>query len=171
MINKLEAVRPAGAIPTTEDIADSATINEVDAVIATHELADLFTKHGVDVKGFLKAAAEDSSALGVQGNFDNDLADAKREITSSPYYSTSSSWQSSNGYAEYILHKVISDLKDKFALKSEDFNLEELKFKQVRNKDFKEVTLKVRGLPVLKLAQAYGFRNIQNIVRSIKRDK
>lgn len=50
-------------------------------------------------------------------------------------------------------------------------NLENLEFKQVRNKDFKEVTLEAYGIPVLKIALAYGFRNIQNIVRKIKTNK
>jgi iron only hydrogenase large subunit-like protein len=40
-----------------------------------------------------------------------------------------------------------------------------------RNKDLKEVTLEIGGKRVLKFAAAYGFKNIQNIIRNIKRGK
>lgn len=40
-----------------------------------------------------------------------------------------------------------------------------------RNADFKEVVIETEGKPTLKFAQAYGFRNIQNIVQKIKRKK
>ena len=39
---------------------------------------------------------------------------------------------------------------------------------RARNPDLKEVTLEVGGVTVLKFATAYGFRNIQNIVRKTK---
>ena len=41
--------------------------------------------------------------------------------------------------------------------------------KTLRNADFKEVTLKADGRTVLRFAAAYGFRNIQTLVRKIKR--
>lgn len=40
-----------------------------------------------------------------------------------------------------------------------------------RNQDFKEVLIEAEGKPTLKMALAYGFRNIQNIVQKIKRKK
>lgn len=40
-----------------------------------------------------------------------------------------------------------------------------------RNQDFKEVIVEMEGKPPLKMALAYGFRNIQNIVQKIKRGK
>jgi len=40
-----------------------------------------------------------------------------------------------------------------------------------RNQDFQEVTVESEGKPPLKMALAYGFRNIQNIVQKIKRGK
>ena len=40
-----------------------------------------------------------------------------------------------------------------------------------RNQDFQEVTIEINGKPPLKMALAYGFRNIQNIVQKIKRGK
>ena len=40
-----------------------------------------------------------------------------------------------------------------------------------KNKDLKECQLVVNGQVVLRFASAYGFRNIQNIIRNIKRGK
>jgi iron only hydrogenase large subunit-like protein len=45
---------------------------------------------------------------------------------------------------------------------------EKLDYKVIRNKDFKEVIVSVDSIPVLKFATAYGFKNIQNIIRNIK---
>jgi len=44
----------------------------------------------------------------------------------------------------------------------------EYRVPRARNPDLKEVTLEVGGVTVLKFATAYGFRNIQNIVRKTK---
>ena len=44
-------------------------------------------------------------------------------------------------------------------------------FLSYRNQDFQEVTIEVEGKKPLKMAIAYGFRNIQNIVQKIKRKK
>jgi len=40
-----------------------------------------------------------------------------------------------------------------------------------RNLDLREATLEVDGKPVLRFATAYGFRNIQNLVRKVKGGK
>ena len=44
-----------------------------------------------------------------------------------------------------------------------------LQMKTLRNADFKEVSLVINGQTVLRFAAAYGFRNIQTLVRKIKR--
>ncbi|KMY91500.1 probable cytosolic Fe-S cluster assembly factor GD17698 isoform X2 [Drosophila simulans] len=70
----------------------------------------------------------------------------------------------SGGYAEHIF---------KFAAKhifNEDLTTE-LEFKQLRNRDFREIILKQNGKTVLKFAIANGFRNIQNLVQKLKREK
>lgn len=46
-----------------------------------------------------------------------------------------------------------------------------LPYKPTRNPDFRELTLEVDGRPVLSFALAYGFRNIQNLVRKLKTKK
>ena len=40
-----------------------------------------------------------------------------------------------------------------------------LPMRVLRNADFQEVSLEVKGHPVLRFALAYGFRNIQTLVR------
>lgn len=44
-----------------------------------------------------------------------------------------------------------------------------LQMKTLRNSDFTETSLEVEGKTVLRFAAAYGFRNIQTLVRRIKR--
>ena len=44
-----------------------------------------------------------------------------------------------------------------------------LPLRPVRNADFKEVVLDVDGAPALRFASAYGFRNIQTLMRQMKR--
>ncbi len=44
-----------------------------------------------------------------------------------------------------------------------------LPMKTLRNADFTEISLDVEGRTVLRFAAAYGFRNIQTLVRKIKR--
>lgn len=69
----------------------------------------------------------------------------------------------SGGYSEHIF---------KFAVK-ELFNDEvtELNYKNLRNPDFKEVIYEKDGKVLLRFAIANGFRNIQNLVQKLKRNK
>ncbi|KAJ7383620.1 hypothetical protein OS493_026806 [Desmophyllum pertusum] len=69
----------------------------------------------------------------------------------------------SGGYLEHIFAFAAKELFGK--------NIDDITYKTLRNKDFKEVTLQVDGQDVLKFAAAYGFRNIQNLVQKIKRGK
>jgi len=69
----------------------------------------------------------------------------------------------SGGYLEHIV-KYAS--KEMYGL-----TLESLKYKTLRNQDFKEVTVEDGEKVLFKFAIAYGFRNIQNIVQKIKRNK
>ena len=72
----------------------------------------------------------------------------------------------SNGYLEYIFRKTAKDL---FGIVIDP--QQPLNYVQGKNKDLKECQLEVNGKVVLKFAAAYGFRNIQNIIRNIKRGK
>ncbi|XP_075149393.1 putative cytosolic Fe-S cluster assembly factor GI11683 [Haematobia irritans] len=69
----------------------------------------------------------------------------------------------SGGYSEYVFKQAAKEL----------FNVEltTLEYKNLRNPDFREVSLEVEGKSVLKFAIANGFRNIQNLVQKLKRGK
>ena len=69
----------------------------------------------------------------------------------------------SGGYLEHVFHYAAREL---FSEK-----VEKLTYKTLRNKDFQEVILEHEGKTVLKFAIAYGFRNIQNLVQKLKRNK
>nr|XP_058953510.1 probable cytosolic Fe-S cluster assembly factor v1g210509 [Pocillopora verrucosa] len=69
----------------------------------------------------------------------------------------------SGGFLEHIFIYAAKELYGQ--------TVENITYKTLRNRDFKEVTLQVDGKEVLKFAAAYGFRNIQNLVQKIKRGK
>ncbi|KAK7507853.1 hypothetical protein BaRGS_00000818 [Batillaria attramentaria] len=69
----------------------------------------------------------------------------------------------SGGYLEHIAHHAVRELHNS--------QLTEINYRVVRNQDFKEVIIEAEGKPTLKMALAFGFRNIQNIVQKVKRKK
>jgi iron only hydrogenase large subunit-like protein len=50
-------------------------------------------------------------------------------------------------------------------------NVDQVHYKSTRNQDLKVTELEIDGKVVLSFATAYGFRNIQNVVRKIKQNK
>lgn len=69
----------------------------------------------------------------------------------------------SGGFAEYIFKFAARHLYQQ--------EVENIEMKTLRNNDFKEFSLQVNGETVLSFATAYGFRNIQNIVRQLKQKR
>lgn len=69
----------------------------------------------------------------------------------------------SGGFAEHVFKFAARTLFDE----SKDV----LEFKALRNPDFREVVLERNGEVVLRFAIANGFRNIQNLVQKLKRNK
>jgi len=70
---------------------------------------------------------------------------------------------SSGAYAEYVFRR--------FAAEAHGVDVGEIEWVTLRNADMREATLVVNGVVVLRVAVAYGFRNIQNLVRSLKMKK
>jgi iron only hydrogenase large subunit-like protein len=69
------------------------------------------------------------------------------------------------GYLEYVFRRAAKELYN--------VDVTEIKYQQGRNPDFQEVNLFLPDKPdqpVLKFAACYGFRNIQNVLRAIKRN-
>ncbi|CAF1193631.1 unnamed protein product [Rotaria sordida] len=71
----------------------------------------------------------------------------------------------SGGYLDYIFRSAAKEL---FNVDLDDGPLE---FKVTKNQDFRETILTTDGQVRLRFAYAYGFRNIQNIVQKLKRNK
>lgn len=77
-----------------------------------------------------------------------------------------SSGSSSGGYLEYILVYAAREL---FGVNDLSSNIH---VQTAKNVDFTEYTLKNdEGKALLRFASAYGFRNIQNVVRKVKNNK
>lgn len=72
-------------------------------------------------------------------------------------------YSGSGGYAEHILRYAAKELFGQ--------TMGPVTFKSLRNPDFREVSLEHDGKCVLNFAIANGFRNIQNLVQKLKRNK
>lgn len=72
-------------------------------------------------------------------------------------------FSTSGGYADHIFKYAAKELYEE--------DVEVLEYKNLRNPDFREITLERDGQVVLKFAIANGFRNIQNLVQKLKRGK
>ena len=70
----------------------------------------------------------------------------------------------SGGYSENVLIYAAKHLFNY------DLNRENIVYKQLKNSDFREMSLEIEGEVKLRFAIAYGFRNIQNIVQKIKKN-
>lgn len=72
----------------------------------------------------------------------------------------------SNGYLEYIFRRAAREIYGVVIDPKQP-----LEYIQGKNKDLKECVLEQNGKVMLRFSAAYGFRNIQNIIRNIKRGK
>eukprot|EP00347_Sterkiella_histriomuscorum_P000664 403374972 len=170
---KLEAVRPNFTL--SEDVGQDnpdLEIKEVDTVLATHELTDLI---GVERDSFnliqeyqwqkdedlaMKGSPSGWGFMELMEQFVEVSQDVQRLHMISMYNMTS------NGYLEYVFRRAAKEI----------FNQQispqtELNYIQGKNKDLKECVLEIDGKVVMRFAAAYGFRNIQNVIRNIKRGK
>lgn len=90
---------------------------------------------------------------------------AEAEFMPSSLLSTPPRGTSSGGYVHNALQAVLASLSaDELARAS-------LTEQRVRNDDYVEYTVRIDGVPRVKLAKCYGFRNLQNVVRKLGRDK
>jgi len=149
---------------------------EVDTVLATHELLDLFKKFDVDLKTLdLDGADEEMVGEKNVGN-DSILAEVLSQASTFRAESSAVFNRQSNGYLEYVFRRAQRELFDASQVKLVEDD-QPLEYIQGKNKDLKEVVLRTKptdgsdGITLLKFAQAYGFRNIQNIMRKIKQGK
>jgi len=147
---KLEASR--------KDFLDGETeTKDVDCVLSTIELAELLEDEEIEQE------SEQNVHMETEGfeEFNGELG----LLRSSSSYGVSAMDGGSGGYLEYTFRFAAKEL---FGV---DVPEGPLPFKKGRNADIKTVELHVGGKVMLTFATAYGFRNIQAVVRQMKRQK
>jgi len=118
-------------------------LTEVDIVLSTTEVVDLINQHQVN---FLE------------------LPETHEILHSESTRISDAQFGPSHGFV---------DLSLKFAAKefyNIDLDLTKIVYNKGRNNEIWETELSVNGQVVMTMARAYGFRNIQNIMRSVKRN-
>src|SRR5690606_6796209 len=126
-----------------EDFIIDENITEVDIVLTTGEILQILETKKLDFKKIERVKMDKFFCeLDEQGN-----------LLAHP--------GGSGGYLEAVFRYAAKELFD--------VEVKDIKYTQGRNSDFKECSLEINGKTVLRFCQAYGFRNIQNQVRKIKR--
>lgn len=134
---------------------------DVDCVLSTVEIEELLEKENIDL-GSLNDGVFDKPVVAFESSepspFNRIKLDKQEE-----FYSREGG--GSEGYAEAIL---IHAAKELFNV---DLRFADIKYKQLKNLDFREVYFEMPdGEVKLRFAKAYGFRNIQSIVQKIKKN-
>jgi len=121
---------------------------DVDVVLTTMEIEDMLKDKKINVSELSLAPLDSYNPINKDGT------EMYRPLDTG----------GSGGYCENIFRYASATL---FGTKNE----KELKWKTVRTSDFKELNLEVNGTTVLRFAICYGFSNIQNLVRKMKKNQ
>ncbi|EFA78611.1 nuclear prelamin A recognition factor-like protein [Heterostelium album PN500] len=121
---------------------------DVDCVLSSSEVLDLLKEKSIDFVGLEDKEEEIDPQQQMFRYLDSE--------TGSPYGVEGST----GGYFEFLYRYAAKEL---FGVE-----VKEIEYQVGRNTDFKEASLVVDGKKVMTFAKAYGFRNIQNVVRKIK---
>lgn len=120
------------------------TIAEVDIVLSTTEVVDLLNEHQVK------------------------FSELPESIETGPHAESTriseAQFGPSHGYADISLKLAAKEIW------GIDVDITKIVYNKGRNNEFWETELLVDGKVVLSMARAYGFRNIQNITRQVKRN-
>ena len=143
---KLEASRDDFFNPE----AGAEGTRDVDCVLSSGEVVKLLEERGETLQATEAATLEDAYDTGLCG-----LSASGRVTYSAP--------GGSGGMAEHVFRAAALELYGVTLPAGEA-----LQWKAGRNKDIRELSLEVGGATVLRFAQAFGFRNIQNVVRRAK---
>ncbi|KAG0264230.1 hypothetical protein DFQ27_001349 [Actinomortierella ambigua] len=140
--------------------SDLYKTRDVDCVITSTEVEKMFTEQGLQ---------EDLATFG-EMNIDLGYTSVVKDpATGEDQVLLGSSGNASGGFLEYVMQYAAREVYGVDGVDVEQSRGVEVK--TVRNSDFREVTLEVQGKVVLRFAAAYGFRNIQNLVRKVKGGK
>lgn len=127
---------------------------DVDCVLTTTELLELMQDNS------LNSLEELQSLMEVV-----DSDDVLEEFSTGRLITSADSDGGSGGYVDFVFRHAAREL---FGV---TIPAGPLPFKQGKNSDIKSVSLQVGGERVLNFATAYGFRNIQSIIRQMKRGR
>ncbi|KAG0197900.1 hypothetical protein BGX28_008620 [Mortierella sp. GBA30] len=151
---KLEASR-------SDFYSDLYKTRDVDCVITSTEVEKMFTEQG-------------QTDMSVFGEMNLDIgynSVVKDPATGMDQILVGTSGNASGGFLEYVMQYAAREL---FGIEGVDVDKNQgVQVKTLRNTDFREVILEqpATGEVLLKFAAAYGFRNIQNLVRKVKTGK
>jgi len=129
---------------------------ETDVVLTTGEVRELLRDRGLDLRTGSSSDIEETPLDPTFWNVNSDQTQLYRSVDTG----------GSGGYCEHLFRYAAFRLFG-VALGPD----EPLPYKAQRNSDYRELVLTVAGQPVLAFALAYGFRNIQNLVRKMKMKK
>ncbi|KAF9914763.1 hypothetical protein BX616_007611 [Lobosporangium transversale] len=153
---KLEASR-------SDFYSDLYKTRDVDCVITSTEVEKMFSEQG----------QPDMNTFG-EINLDPGYSSVIKDPTGTDQVLVGASGNASGGFLEYVMQYAAREL---FGI-GEGIDVDKglgVEVKTVRNADFREVTLEAPGSTngevLLRFAAAYGFRNIQNLVRKVKTGK
>nr|XP_022918368.1 probable cytosolic Fe-S cluster assembly factor CPIJ010948 [Onthophagus taurus] len=131
-----------------EDFSDDNGVKDVDCVITAIELEQMIEKSGINFRE-LTPSSFSQPWLKEDGDYFPCLK--------------AHQGSGSGGYSDYLFMTAAKEL---FGV-----DVTEIKYKNLRNPDFKEAILEKDGKILLRFAIANGFRNIQNLVQKLKRGK
>lgn len=144
---------------------DIFSTRDVDCVLTTTEMEKLMEEKGYNWDESVEDVMD--SPLHKLSNIPSNIAQEWQYYPSSPHlYSLSSS--TTGGYVNYIMQYAAKEL---FNIDLSVEHSHNVSIKTIRNSDYQEISLVNGDTTVLKFALAYGFRNIQNIIRKAKTNK
>lgn len=144
--------------------------NEINCVLSTIEIKELFekvykentssAKNVLTLNSFINILNEYTEEISKSLNLKEYIIQKNNFIFINPVYHSKENF-SSNSYVEYFIYRILKD--------NPNYSIER---KEGKNIDIREITIYTNNKEIFsKFCVAYGFRNIQNIVRNLKRKK
>jgi iron only hydrogenase large subunit-like protein len=144
---------------------DVDSFNETDCVLTTTEVVELLEKkcNIVDEAGVRSLPSAKIDSMFASWFRTEDMMDVEEDEQEDALLPPAFA-ATSGAYLEYVFRKAARDLY------GVDLRGKDLEYKTLTNADMREVELKIEGEVKLKFLLAYGFRNVQNVTRALKRE-
>jgi len=118
-------------------------LSEVDIVLTTSEVVGLLNEHNINFENMSETYEEGYDSIFTRISEKN--------------------YGSSHGFSDMALRYAAKEFW------GVDLEMNNISFEKGKNNEIWELEFSVNGIVVMTVARAYGFRNIQNVMRSIKR--